>query len=191
MKVTIRQGVFETNSSSEHSLSIVKKSNFFAWKEGNQYARMTENHTDFEKTWGNFWSRQHYWEFGIFSPEEKDRKNLELFTQHIKEELDKVTQGWKDIDSYKSMPTGEDEYFESEDDKERFIEAQMKYLNERKEELQDLKMSDFKEVDKFYENMWITYDEYMKALQDGDCYSPFEHVNETEDVVAFGTYFHS
>lgn len=191
MKVTIRQGVFETNSSSEHSLSIVKKSNFFAWKHGKQYARMTKNYTDFEKTWGNFWSRQHYWEFGIFSPEEKDRKNLELFTQHIKEELDKVTQGWKDIDSYKNMPTGEDEYFESEDDKERFIEAQMKYLNERKEELQDLKMSDFKEVDKFYENMWITYDEYMKTLQDGDCYSPFEHVNETEDVVAFGTYFHS
>lgn len=191
MKVTIRQGVFETNSSSEHSLSIVKKSNFLAWKEGKQYARMTKNHTDFNETWGNFWSRQQYWEFGIFSPEEKDRRNLELFTQHVKEELDEVTQGWKDIDSYKSMPTGENEYFEDEDDKERFISGQIKYLNERKEELQNLKMSDFKEVDKFYDNMWITYDEYMKALQDGDCYSPFEHVNETEDVVAFGTYFHS
>ena len=187
----IRKSVFETNSSSEHSLSIVKKSNFDLWKSGKQYARMTKNHTDFNKTWGNFWSRQHYWEFGIFSSKEKDRKNLELFSQHIKEELDKVEQRWKDIDSYKSMPTGENEYFNDEDDKSRFIASEIKYLNARKEELQVLKMSDLKEVDKFYDNMWITYDEYIEALRHDDCYSPFEHINETEDVVVFGKYFHS
>lgn len=37
MKVTVRQGVFETNSSSTHSLTICTKEDYRRWKDGEVY----------------------------------------------------------------------------------------------------------------------------------------------------------
>jgi hypothetical protein len=46
MKVTVRYGVFETNSSSSHSISIVSKKEFEKWKNG-EYVLNIDNHLFF------------------------------------------------------------------------------------------------------------------------------------------------
>ena len=48
MKVQIRQGVFETNSSSEHSISVVRESDWNGWVSGKLVAAREEVSTKFE-----------------------------------------------------------------------------------------------------------------------------------------------
>ena len=173
MKVKIRKGVFETNSSSEHSLSIVKKSNYDQWKNGTLYARRSPNITEYNETWGNFWSEQYYWSFDMLSKEEADKKNLEIFKEYIKNELETVNIY---VERHKDSPD---------------IESVKKWADAQIARYNAMTYETFKPVEKLYNNMWMTYAEYQKALEQDDCYSPFEHVNETEDVVVFGKYYHS
>lgn len=169
MKRQKRIGVFETNSSSEHSISIVKKSNFKQWKAGKLYARRAPGKTDYNETWGNFWSEQYYWAFDMITKEEAEARNRKIFEENKKNALESTKQ-----------------YLERTFDPEakKWAEEELKYL-------ESLDFERFREVDKLYGHMWITYEEYQEALHHDDCYSPFEHINETEDVVVFGKYFHS
>lgn len=165
----IRKSVFETNSSSEHSLSIVKKSNFDLWKSGKQYARRVAGCSEFKETWGNFWSEQYYWAFDVITKEEVEKRNREIFDENLKNEVERAK-------IYISQASGEQSKKWAQD------------------HLKDLENSSYEKcslLDKLYDHMWITYDEYIEALRHDDCYSPFEHINETEDVVVFGKYFHS
>ena len=43
MKVQVRRGTFETNSSSTHSLVLCKTDDFKAWRNGNKYFCFDEN----------------------------------------------------------------------------------------------------------------------------------------------------
>lgn len=43
MKLTVRRGVFETNSSSTHSLSVCNKSDWDKWKKGELFAKLNWN----------------------------------------------------------------------------------------------------------------------------------------------------
>ena len=173
MKVKIRKGVFETNSSSEHSLSIVKKSNYDQWKNGTLYARRSPNITEYNETWGNFWSEQYYWSFDMITKEDADRKNIELFNKYIDEHIEEVN---KYVKKHK----------DSND-----IEVIRKWAEGETARYKAMTYEVFRPVDKLYNSMWITYAEYQESLHQDDCYSPFEHVNETEDVVVFGKYYHS
>lgn len=62
MKLQIRRGVFETNSSNEHSLTVMNNSMYHLWKEGKVLARVKTTSED-ENTWGNFWSEMYSLEF--------------------------------------------------------------------------------------------------------------------------------
>ena len=55
MKRQIRRGVFETNSSSTHSLTMCSEEEFEQWKNGEKYAAQDyENHKDeFSKDWSD------------------------------------------------------------------------------------------------------------------------------------------
>ena len=169
MKIQIRKGVFETNSSSEHSISIVKKSNFDQWKNGTLYAKRSSKVTEYHKTWGNFWSEQYYWSFDMITKEEADRKNIEILKKNIKKDID-------EIDKYESTHNDP---------------AVNRWAEDERAKKNAVNYDSIRSVDKLYGGMWMTYNEYQDALHQDDCYSPFEHVNETEDVVVFGKYFHS
>ncbi len=170
MKVKIRKGVFETNSSSEHSLSIVKKSNFDQWKNGTLYAKRSPQITEYTDTWGNFWSEQYYWAFDMISKEEADKRNIEIFNDYIKKQID-------DVNKYVKK-------HENSDNVKKWADGQIAKYN-------GMTYDTFREVDKLYTGMWMTYKEYQESLNQDDCHSPFEHINETEDVVVFGKYYHS
>lgn len=172
MRLQIRQGVFETNSSSEHSLSIVKLSNFRNWKAGKLYAKRSSRKTEFKETWGNFWSEQYYWDFALMDINEAKEKNREIFDENIKNEKESIR-------LYTEKYSGPE------------CDA---YIAYRKEIIADMERKGFegiRPIDKLYDGYWMTYEEYQEALRKDDCYSPFEHINETEDVAVFGKYFHS
>jgi len=172
MKIQIRKGVFETNSSSEHSLSIVKKSNFLDWKAGKMYAKRSPDSSEFKETWGNFWSEQYYWSFALMDANEVEEKNRTIFDKNIKNEKESIK-------------------LYAEKNKGPECDAYVAY---RREVIADMERKGFegiRPIDKLYDGYWMTYEEYQKALRQDDCYSPFEHINETEDVAVFGKYNHT
>jgi len=172
MRLQIRKGVFETNSSSEHSLSIVKKSNFLDWKAGKMYAKRSRNSSEFKETWGNFWSEQYYWSFALMDAAEVEKKNREILDDNIKHEKESIK-------------------LYAEKNKGPEHDAWIEY---RKEVIADMERKGFegiRPIDKLYDGYWMTYEEYQEALRQDDCYSPFEHINDTEDVAVFGKYNHS
>lgn len=172
MRLQIRQRVFETNSSSEHSLSIVKLSNFRNWKEGKMYAKRSPNSSEFKETWGNFWSEQYYWDFALLDHDEAEKKNKEIFEENIKYNKEMIK-------SY------------SETNKLPEHDAWIEYRKEIIADMERRGFEDIRPIDKLYDGYWMTYEEYQEALRKDDCYSPFEHINDTEDVAVFGKYFHS
>lgn len=177
MKRQIRLGVFETNSSSEHSISIVPLPTFEYWVQGKMLARKKGGYDEDPNCWGNFWSRKESWEF--IRAEEKDKIegfNRETFRAWLATEKAEL-EGWrKRCEPVKSK---EHEYWDPE------------YYEERKKELEEATFEKITATDKYYNDMYITWDEYMEALHNGDCYSPFKHVDTKNNVVVFGTYFHS
>lgn len=75
MKRQTRTGVFETNSSSEHSLAIVAHDDYERWKKGELVARST-GRKESPDPCGNFWSYIHNIEFA--PAEQKDELNLKF-----------------------------------------------------------------------------------------------------------------
>ena len=162
MKRQIRLNVFETNSSSEHSVSVMSIAPFRAWQEGRFVARRVGSSED-EHTWGNFWSELQDWEFA--SATDAERFNKEFFAEWLSRE-------WEDLEKNKSS-------------------CRSAYYDKEKERLNKMTFDKVTAVDKFYNSMYMTYEEYMEALRNGDCYSPFVHTDEKHNIVVFGTYFHS
>lgn len=83
MKIQVRQGVFETNSSSVHSLSIINKSIYNRWKDGEICIKFDKKDSDYECS-GNHWIYELSWETCEIS--EQDKKNLEIIEKEIKKE---------------------------------------------------------------------------------------------------------
>lgn len=189
MKVQVRQGVFETNSSSEHSIAIVGTGDFQAWKEGKMYARQLPGSEEYEETWGNFWSQLDHWEFKEMTVEEAEKENRRLFDEYIQKEKTDIELYWKHWEDVKSWKTGEREYFEDEESKSRWLENQKRHIEEHSKNIEKLAFDNFNATRKLYNNFYISYKEYIDALKNGDCYSPFEHTQD--DVSVFGIYYHS
>ena len=76
MKRQIRQGVFETNSSSEHSIAIVSKNDFERWKKGELAAKCIGGPKEAFEESGNIWSNMYAIQFCPI--EEKEERNLEI-----------------------------------------------------------------------------------------------------------------
>lgn len=79
MKRQIRQGVFETNSSSEHSLAIVSNNDYERWKKGELVARSLGRKESPDPS-GNFWSYIHDIEFA--PAEQKDELNIDFLKEN-------------------------------------------------------------------------------------------------------------
>lgn len=90
MKRQIRQGVFETNSSSEHSIAIVAYNDYERWKKGELVARELGRKESPDPA-GNFWSYIHEIEFA--PAEQKDELNMKLIQDNYKNFMD-PTMGW-------------------------------------------------------------------------------------------------
>jgi len=189
MKRQIRQGVFETNSSSEHSISIVNSKDFQAWKEGKVYARQLPGSEEYKNTWGNFWSQLDHWEFKEMTAEEAEKENRRLFDEYIQKKKTDIELYRKHMEDVKSWKTGECEYFEDDVSKSKWMEKQKLHLEEQSRNIEKMAFENFSATRKFYNNFYISYEEYIDALRNGDCYSPFEHTQG--DVSVFGIYYHS
>ena len=85
MKRQIRQGVFETNSSSEHSIAVVAYNDYERWQKGELVARELDRKESPEPA-GNFWSYIHEIEFA--PAEQKDELNMKLIQENYKDFLD-------------------------------------------------------------------------------------------------------
>ena len=84
MKRQVRLGVFETNSSSEHSIAIVNTDEFKQWQEGKLVARCTKKREG--DATGNFWT---YLCDIVFAPaEDKDKLNTEIMNTEYHEYFD-------------------------------------------------------------------------------------------------------
>ena len=170
MKIQIRQGVFETNSSSEHSISVVRESDWNGWTSGKLVARENGS-TKCEDCWGNFWSDLDKWEFTEPS-QQTSEENLKIIRTWIEKEISNINE-WCKFPNY-----------DQKDNK-----CWEKRLNELSVWWENPDRMD--NYTKFIIGCWITFEEYVNGLEIGDCYSPFHHSVPDLDVHVFGTYFHS
>jgi hypothetical protein len=202
MKIQIRQGVFETNSSSQHSLSIMNRDMFIRWKNGEVLARMTRD-SEAKNCWSNFWSTLYNFEFT--EDKEKAKKDNDAILKHcielgiareneykirchthkkrIERELSRAeieALSDKEQQKYYDDLYEDDSYYFDEEDYNYWMKV---YSN--------LNWDNFSEnFSKLSEHCWITYEEFMKELK-VDCYSPFEHDDPVNNVHIIGKYFHS
>lgn len=165
MKQT-RQGLFETNSSSEHALSIMKEVDYEAWK-NDEIAVMFDFDDDFDSdggdsdgylsTWGNFSVCS--LKISTCPIQKKLEENMKILRDWVKEE---EKGGWisKNHPNFKALV---DEY-------------------EKTEVFTD-------EMYKIFPYLYYSREEYKEMLLRGDCESPFFY--RGEGVVVIGHYFHS
>ena len=202
MKLSIRRNVFETNSSNEHSLTIINESTFQDWKQGKLLARVIESKEDPSCT-GNFWSKFYYLEFTnnlnkseLNSPiiEEIQKQGLlkeELYKtrclEYVKkikqklslEELDKLSDKERDI---YEMNLLEDEANEFDKDNYDFWVNIYKHIKQEKVFDEYFGYINYK--------LWMTYDDFIKEME-VDCYSMFEHYDPQTNTHIIGKYFRS
>lgn len=201
MKIQIRRNVFETNSSHEHSISIVKEDDWVKWLNGEILGRVVKMKR--EAGWGNFDSEIFEWEFS--NDFDKCKRENEILLNKIK------TNGIEQQEKYKNECLNHKKLVEK-----KLTDEEFETLSEEEQDKyeDDLYMDSLYEFDEdnynywrnIYNSMtldnleytsvvlngfWITYDQYKKDWIDVDCVSPWDHKNETLGVHAFGKYFHS
>lgn len=168
----IRIGIFETNSSSEHTLSIIKENLYDRWKNHEivlkkqdididnnyeeNYEKLQEGDSGLFRTWGNFFLDQI--NFDIADIRDQKDKNIKL--------LEEALNSWV-------TP----QYF-SED----------KIISYKKA-LERYKLSGILEPELYKCSLYMTPEEYYEFLKHSDCDSPFFY--KGEGVVVLGHYFRS
>lgn len=162
----IRQGLFETNSSSEHSLSIMKEADYEAWK-NDEIAVMFNFDDDFDidrgdsdgylSPWGNF--STYSLKISMCPIQKKLEENMKILRDWVKEE---EADGWISqshpnfkalVDKYEKTGVFTDEMY------------------------------------KIFPYLYYSREEYKEMLLRNDCDSPFFY--RGEGVVVIGHYFHS
>lgn len=188
MNVKIRHGVFETNSSSEHTVCIMKNSELSAWKEGKALGRVRYINED-EHSWGNFWSKAYSFEF-TGDLEQANKENEILIERERLKDIAAEENWKKQCLDWKPDPEADpedNEYFAQcyKFDQNRY-DNRMRLLNDKKEYAELFpKMHDFMEC-----GLWITFKQFWDDLI-VDCWSPFEHTDPKSDIALIGKYFHS
>ncbi len=201
MKIQIRRNVFETNSSHEHSISIVKEDDWEKWLNGEILGRVVKMKR--EAGWGNFDSEIFEWEFS--NDFDKCKRENEILLDKIK------TNGIEEQEKYKNECLNHKKLIEK-----RLTDKEFEALSDEEQDKyeDDLYVDSLYEFDEdnynywrnIYNSMtldnleytsvvlngfWITYDQYKKDWIDVDCISPWDHKNEALGVHVFGKYFHS
>ena len=204
MKIQIRRNVFETNSSNEHSLTVMNNEKFKLWKLGKLLARLKYSQ-EANDTWGNFWSAMYTLEFTddfemahlenlniIEACKHRGLKALEDYKNRCLNYKKKIE---KELtrDEYNELTWEEQHKYESdlyEDSYHRFDEVYYNKEKELYENLTDETLS--KRIGLMHEKYWMTYEEFWNDfIENNDCYSPFEHEDLENNVHIIGKYFHS
>lgn len=177
MKTKVRNSIFETNSSSEHSLVLMNRENYRKWKNGDLLARVKE-HSEDGNTWGNFWSYMYELEF----TEDNSSAAMEnaILLQKIVDErvksLELYKKGFDNRDKDYDCYTFDETHYNSETAKWKNMGLDLYKENE---------MS----ID---DGMWMTYDEFYNSyIRNNDCDSPFEHDSTEQGIHIIGNYYHS
>ena len=183
MKTQIRRNVFETNSSNEHSLTIINGDMFKKWKAGEVLARV-KSRQESDVSWGNFWSELYTLEF-TDDFESAKTENENIFKALIQNHLEFLEEYKKRC--LEHVPTGddyEDNYLY------KFDEA---HYEKEKKEYQSYTIEDASKHFGLAESkMWMSYEEFYKDwIEENDCYSPFEHEDTVNNVYIIGKYYHS
>ncbi|MBQ3416008.1 MAG: hypothetical protein IJH39_11885 [Clostridia bacterium] len=201
MKIQIRRNVFETNSSHEHSISIVKEDDWVKWLNGEILGRVVKMKR--EAGWGNFDSEIFEWEFS--NDFDKCKRENEILLNKIK------TNGIEQQEKYKNECLNHkklvkkrltDEEFEalSEEEQDKYeddlyedslYEFDEDNYNYWRNIYNSMTLDNLEYTSVVLNGFWITYDQYKEDWIDVDCVSPWDHKNETLGVHAFGKYFHS
>jgi len=201
MKIQIRRNVFETNSSHEHSISIVKEDDWVKWLNGEILGRVVKMKR--EAGWGNFDSEIFEWEFS--NDFDKCKRENEILLNKIK------TNGIEQQEKYKNECLNHKKLVEKRLTDEEFEALSEEEQDKYEDDLYEDSLYEFDEDNynywrNIYNSMsldnleytsvvlngfWITYDQYKKEWIDVDCVSPWDHKNEALGVHAFGKYFHS
>lgn len=201
MKTQIRRGIFETNSSSEHSLTVMPHDKFLDWKLGKLLARVKFNN-EADNCWGNFWSKMKVLEFTdnfeqaeednkkfLFNYKTKNLKELEEWKEKClnhKKLIDrKLTQEEIEKLSEKEYNEYEDKLYE--DECYKFDQEEYNYWLERYNEIH---LDNMIEEIGVVSGIWFTYDQFIEDLKI-DCQSPFEHTDIDDNIHIIGKYFHS
>ena len=201
MKTQIRRGIFETNSSSEHSLTIMPHDKFLDWQTGKCLARVKcENEAD--NCWGNFWSRMKVLEFTYdFEQAMKDhegtvRKYVNSNRKQQEEWKEKCLTRKKLLDrkltSEELEKLSDAEYSEYEDKlyEDECYEFDEENYNYWKNRLDNTTVDNYVKEVGITDKFWFTYEEFMNDLKE-DCLSPFEHFTVEDNIHIIGKYFHS
>lgn len=204
MKQQVRAGVFETNSSSEHSVSIMALDKFNEWKDGKVLAKVTNQHEDGE-TWGNFWSDMYVWDT-CDDVERANRENAILLREMAKREINKLEIYKKRClehkplvmkkltdEEFAKLPYEEQEKYHDDEYEDSIYAFDEEYYNKNKKMWENITLDshDFMQHVDLLDGFWITYEQYYEWFLKEDCYSPFNHDDTAHNVHIFGKYFHS
>ena len=180
MKDVIRCGVFETNSSSEHSIILMKNEDYRAWIDKRAMARLC-GQKDGTHTTGNFWSKMINLEF-TYDIDSANEENYIIALKHAKAEMEGLNM-YRD-----KMLNDPPNMVEWTDNDQNWYECRMNYYND----IINHGCNVIDDYDKLENGLWITYDEFWKAYtEESDCYSPFEHNDERLGMHVIGKYFHT
>lgn len=202
MKTQIRRNVFETNSSNEHSLTVMNSDMFRRWKNGELLARVKSSKED-PNCSGNFWSRMYFLEF-TYGFEKAKEDNFEILNRVKSNHIERLEE-WKrnclnHVKLVKEKLTSEELENLSDEDRDKYEDnLYMDEIHEFDKEEYDylepiyknLNIDNFSEhFSKIEEGMWISYDEFISEWKE-ECYSLFEHEDSDNGVYIIGKYFHS
>ena len=201
MKTQIRRGIFETNSSSEHSLTVMDRDMFTKWKNGEVLARVTIDQED-KNCWGNFWSRMTVLEFtdDLDQAKKDNERTVKLYIKKARQQQD----DWKDkclsrkklvekrLTQEELEQLSDEEYREYEDKlyEDECYEFDEENYNYWKNKYESTTVDNYVDEIGITDNFWFTYEQFMTDLKT-DCQSPFEHDDPTHNIHIIGKYFHS
>lgn len=190
MKEKIRIGAFETNSSSEHTLALVRTDLFKAWKEGKYVAKVVSRLEDKTRVTGNFDSEMLELNFTSAAFDNNGRGSWQIQNErHLKELIAEKKKRLqvnmkKTIESLKNPEIAEIYNWTEDEVRENFGEA-IKELDNSPEWLFEHCIS------KLYEGFWMTFEEFEHEMFGCDCISGFEHENYVLGITAIGKYNHT
>lgn len=160
--INVRSGIFETNSSSTHSLCIIKNDLYKKWRNHEIVVKIEYNWSpENDKgdnglfgTWGNFFCERGKLDW--IPIEEQHEKNIEILTEYISKEVYKYYTGEELNNKLRVV----EEYFEDKNLAKLFQGVLI--------------------------DLYCTPEEYLESLRCGDCDSPF--IYKGDEVVVLGHY---
>lgn len=201
MKTQIRRGIFETNSSSEHSLTLMNRNDYYKWKNGEMLARIKSTDED-DHCWGNFWSIMNVLEFtdDIEGALKENEKIIKLYIarclKRIEEYKNKCLNHKKLVEKrltgeeFEALSEEEQDKYEDDLYEDSLYEFNEEAYNNDIEYYNNITKDNFVDTIGLVEEYWFSYEDFMKDLKI-DCQSPFEHEDADMNVYIIGKYFHS